>query len=235
MSAKKAKESRAEKGFENIGEALSTTEQFLEKNQRPILIGLLIVVVVVGAYLAYHYLYKTPRNEKAQTALFKGERYFMQGNDSLALFGNGNDYMGFESIISEFKRTKSANIARAYAGISYNRMGNYEKALEHLNKFKGGDLLITHAITGAIGDVYMNMGETDKAVINFLKAARDADNEMISPIYYKKAGEAYLNSGDWDKAVETFQQIKDKYLNSPEAQEADKYIKQAELLRGGSN
>ncbi len=71
MSAKKTNESKAEKNFENIGEALTTSEQFLEKNQKAILTGLLIVIVLVGAYLAYHYLYKVPRNEKAQTAIFK--------------------------------------------------------------------------------------------------------------------------------------------------------------------
>ncbi|MBK5195914.1 MAG: tetratricopeptide repeat protein [Proteiniphilum sp.] len=231
MSAKKTKESKAEKNFENIGEALTTSEQFLEKNQKSILIGLLIVVIAVGAFLAYNYLYKAPRNEKAQAAIFQGERYFQNGEDSLALFGNGNDYIGFESIINQFKGTKTADLARAYAGISYNRMGNNEKALEHLKKFKGGDLLITPAVTGAIGDVQMNMGQTDEAIASFLKAAKESDDKMLSPIYYKKAGVAYLSGANYDKAIEVFTQIKENYINSPEAQEADKYIKQAELLK----
>lgn len=231
MSAKKTKESKAEKNFENIGEALTTSEQFLEKNQKSILIGLLIVVIAVGAFIAYNYLYKAPRNEKAQAAIFKGERYFQNGEDSLALFGNGNDYIGFESIISQYKGTKTADLARAYAGISYNHLGNNEKALEHLKKFKGGDLLITPAVTGAIGDVYMNMGKTEEAITNFLKAAKEADDKMLSPIYYKKAGEAYLSSANYDKAIALFTQIKENYINSPEAQEADKFIKQAELLK----
>jgi tetratricopeptide (TPR) repeat protein len=135
MSAKKTKESKAEKNFENIGEALTTTEQFLEKNQKSILTGLLVVIVIVGAFLAYHYLYKLPRNNEAQAAIYKGERYFQEGEDSLALFGNGNDYIGFESVIDQYKGTKTADLAHAYAGISYNRLGNYEKALEHLKKF----------------------------------------------------------------------------------------------------
>lgn len=234
MSAKKTKESKAEKNFENIGEALTTSEQFLEKNQRTIVTVLLIVIALVGAYLAYHYLHKTPRTEKAQAALFKGERYFQNGNDSLALFGNGNDYIGFESIIDRYKGTKTADLAHAYAGISYSRIGNNEKALEHLKKFKGGDLLITPAVTGAIGDVYMNMGQPDQAISNFLKAAKEADNEMLSPIYYKKAGEAYLSKADYDKAIEIFTQIKETYLNSPESREADKFIQQAQFLKGSN-
>lgn len=231
MSAKNTKESKAEKNFENIGEALTTSEQFLEKNQKNIITGLVIVVVLVGAFLAYHYLHKTPLNEKAQAAIFKGERYFQNGEDSLALFGNGNDYIGFEAIINQFKGTKSADLAHAYAGLSYSRIGNNEKALEHLKKFKGGDLLVTPAITGAIGDVYMNMGQADQAIENFLKAAKEADNEMLSPIYYKKAGEAYLSKADYDKAIEIFTQIKETYLNAPESREADKFIQQALFLK----
>ena len=132
MSAKKTKESKAEKNFENIGEALTTSEQFLEKNQKSILIGLLVVIVIVGAYLAYHYLHKEPRNNEAQAAIFKGERYFQEGEDSLALFGNGNDYIGFESVIDQYKGTKSADLAHAYAGLSYNRLGNYEIGRAHV-------------------------------------------------------------------------------------------------------
>lgn len=231
MSAKNTQESRAEKNFENIGEALSTSEQFLEKNQKSIVIGLIIIIAVVGAFLAYHYLHRVPRAEKAQEALFRGERYFQNGDDSLAIFGNGNDYVGFESIINQYKGSKTADLAHAYAGISYSRMGNNEKALEHLKKFKGGDLLITPAVTGAIGDVYMNMGQTDQAITQFEKAAKDANNEMLSPIYFKKAGEAYIHKGDYDKAIEVFTQIKDTYLNSPESREADKFIQQAQFLK----
>lgn len=110
-------------------------------------------------------------------------------------------------------------------------MGNNEKALDHLRKFKGGDLLLTPAITGAIGDVYMNMGESDKAIGQYMKAAKEADDQMLSPLYLKKAGNAHLQGGDYDKAIELFTRIKTEYTNSAEGQEADKYITQAELLK----
>ena len=54
---------------------------------------------------------------------------------------------------------------------------------------------------------------------------------MLSPINYKKAGEVYLKEGNYDKAIEIFTRIKEEYINTPEGQEADKYIKQAELLK----
>ena len=226
--------SKAEKGFENIEEALTSSERFIEKNQKNILIALAAIVLVVGAIIAYNYLYKNPRNEKAQAAIYKGERFFQNQEDSLALFGNGNDFIGFENIIKDFSGTKTADLARAYAGISYSRLGNNEKALEYLNKFKGGDFLITPAIEGAMGDVYMNMGDTGKAISHFNNAAKKANDEMLSPIYYNKAGLAYLSVKNYDKAIETFQMIKDKYLNSLQGQEADKYIEAAKLQKTGN-
>lgn len=232
--SKKHKETATEKGFENIEEVLSSSERFIEKNQKTILLALLAVVVVVGGIIAYNYLYKNPRNEKAQAAIYKGERFFQNQEDSIAIFGNGNDYIGFENIIRDFSGTKTADLARAYAGISYSRLGNNEKALEYLSKFKGGDLLITPAVEGAIGDIYMNMGNVDKAISHFNNAAKKANDEMLSPIYYNKVGLAYLSTQNFAKAIETFQMIKDKFINSPQGQEADKYIEAAKLQQSGN-
>ena len=50
----KHQESKAEKGFENIEEALTSSERFIEKNQKNILIALAAVVLVVGAIIAYN-------------------------------------------------------------------------------------------------------------------------------------------------------------------------------------
>lgn len=227
MSKKHSK--ATETNLENIGEALTSSEQFIEKNQRAILIGLGAVVLIVLAFLAYNNLYKKPKNEKAEAAIYKGERYFENEQDSLALFGDGNDYIGFEEVMNKFGGTKTADLARAYAGISYSRLGDNDRALNYLNKFKGGDKLITPAIAGAVGDIYMNMDNSEKAAKIFIKAAKDADDNMLSPIYYKKAGLAYLHDQKFDKATETFEMIKKKYLNSPEGQEADKYLVQINL------
>lgn len=229
--SKKQSEERTEKNLENISEALSSSEQFIEKNHKAIMIGLGAIIIVVLAILAYHNLYLKPKNEKAQAAIFKGERYFQNRQDSLALFGDGNDYIGFEEVMNQYGGTKTADLARAYAGISYSRLGDNEKALNYLEKFKGGDKLITPAVSGAVGDVYMNLGQSDKAAAIFMKAAINADDNMLSPIYYQKAGFAYLHAQMYDKAIETFEMLKKRYMNSPEGQEADKYIEEAKLSR----
>ena len=51
--------------------------------------------------------------------------------------------------------------------------------------------------------------------------------------HFRQRAQEFLNKYDVkiDKAIDIFKQIKDNYINSPEAQEADKFIKQAELLK----
>lgn len=191
--------------------------------------GLLAVIVIVGVAIAYTKLYKQPKNIEAEEALYKGERYFQNQEDSIAIFGNENDYIGFEKVIKKYGGTKAADLAHAYAGISYSRLGDNENALKHLKKFKGGDLAITPAVIGAIGDIYVNMGNSDKAISHFKAAAKKANDEMLTPLYYKKAGLVYFTDGNYAKTIEVFEMIKDKFINSPQAQEADKYIEAAKL------
>ena len=53
-----------------------------------------------------------------------------------------------------------------------------------------------------------------------------------SPIMYKKAGLIYRELGQHDKVIEVFSIIKNNYMNSPYAKEADKYIEEAKLQKG---
>ena len=230
MSNKQSTETK--KGLENIGDAIASSENFLERNKKFLIFGILAVILIVGGVLAYQHLYNVPRNERAQEAMFRGERYFQNGQDEIALFGNNNNFIGFEAIITEFRGTRAANLARAYAGIAHARLGNHEQALTHLKAFRGRDLLIAPAVTGAVGDVYMNMGEIERAIPYFMRAAQQANNDMLSPIFFQKAGLAYLQLNNFDRAIEIFERIQRDHINSPEAMDADKFIQQARIQRG---
>jgi tetratricopeptide (TPR) repeat protein len=101
-----------------------------------------------------------------------------------------------------------------------------------LKAFRGRDLLIAPAVAGAVGDVYMNMGETERAIPHFMRAAQQANNDMLSPLFFQKAGLAYLQLNNFDRAIEIFERIQREHINSPEAMEADKFIQQARIQRG---
>ena len=197
-----------------VEEIVSKSEQFIENNSKKIIYGIIAVALVVGAVLGIKHGYLVPQEKKAAAAMFKGEQYFARDSFALALNGNGADYEGFEAIIDQYGSTDAGNLAKAYAGICYYKMGDTQKALDLLKSFSGKDQMVSPAVTGLIGDCYVNMGNTKEGISYFEKAAKEADNEVISPIYLKKAGIAYENLKEYDKAVKAYTTIKDKYFSS---------------------
>ena len=73
----------------------------------------------------------------------------------------------------------------------------------------------------------MKKGDKEKGVQTLIKAAKEADNDAISPVFLLQAGEVYESLGQNDKAVELYNQIKKQYFRSPLSQEIDKYIERA--------
>lgn len=226
-----SEQQKKQDGIDEVNEALSKTEQLIEQYQKPILYAVLAVVLVVSGVLALRHFYFIPKESKAQAELFKGEFYFQTDSFKIALNGNGGDYKGFEAIIDEDGSTKAGNLAKAYAGISYMRLGEYDKAINYLKDFSADDLLVAPAVIGAVGDCYVELGKVKEGIDYFEKAASRADNELISPIYLKKAGIAYESLGDFKSALKVYQTIKDKYMNSFEASDIDKYIERASLKK----
>ncbi|MDR1259533.1 MAG: CDC27 family protein [Tannerellaceae bacterium] len=210
-----------------VGEIVSRSEQFIEKYQKKIIYGIAVVALLAGAILGIKHGYLVPLEKKAAAALFKGELYFGRDSFALALYGNGADYPGFESIISDYGITRSGNLAKAYAGVCYFRLGEPEKAIGQLKSYSGKDNMVSPALTGLIGDCYVNMGNVKEGISYFEKAASLAGNEIVSPTYLKKAGIAYESLGQYNDAVKAYTAIKEKYFNSDEASEIDKYITRA--------
>ena len=56
------------------------------------------------------------------------------------------------------------------------------------------------------------------------KAAADGMNNTISPVALKKAGIILYEQKQKAEALKLFQEIKQKYVNSPISMEIDKYI-----------
>ena len=73
-----------EKGTVEVEELVSKSELFIETYSKKIISGIIALIVVVGAIFAYRQLYSLPRQQKASTALFKGEQYFARDSFQLA-------------------------------------------------------------------------------------------------------------------------------------------------------
>jgi tetratricopeptide (TPR) repeat protein len=218
-----------------VDEVLSRSEQFIEKNKKNLIFGIAGIAVLVAIILAYNYMYMQPQSERAEKAIFKGQQYFERDSFALALFGNGFDYDGFESIVRQYGRTKTGNLAKAYAGISYYKLGDPHSAIKNLKSYKGNDDQLMPRVIGLLGDSYVSIGDTKEGIKYFEKAASKANDANISPIYLKKAGIAYESLKQYKDAIRVYTTIKDKYSQSTEAGEIDKYIIRAEQLSQNNN
>ncbi len=220
--AKASKKKEERKRLDGVEETLTKTEQFIEDNYKQLLYGLAIVVVIVGAV----WLVKIRLNSRANEALsqmYVAEDYFSKDSLNYALNGDGN-YLGFLDIASTYKLTRPGNLSNYYAGVCLLRLGQYEDAIKYLEKFRKNDNAVAPVAYGCIGDAYVELGDTEKGISYYLKAIDYSDNSFYDPIYLLKAGELYEMQGDNEKALEMYQTIKDKYPDSTEGSNIDKYI-----------
>lgn len=216
----------------NMAEAINRSEAFLIKQKKPILIVIAAIIVIVGGCLLYHNFVSLPKEDKASTAMAKGQEYFSQGDWQKALNGDGSGFAGFVSIAKQYSSTKAGNLANLYAGISLYQSGKAQEALKYLKEYDtAGDAMIEPEVIGAMGDCYATLGQKDKAVEEFKKAAKKADNNSLSPIYLVKAGEVLESQNKFDEALQLYQEVKDKYVQSAMQQDIDKYIERATVKK----
>jgi tetratricopeptide (TPR) repeat protein len=226
MSKKKVE--NQDSGFEAVEHALSRSEQYIEENKKSLTIIVAAIILVVGGYILYTRLILQPRENDAQSEIYRAEQYFEADSLLLALEGDG-DALGFIDIIDEYSMTNTANLAEYYAGICYLRLGEYENAIEHLKQFDSNDKLVSVIALGALGDAYVELSDYEEAISFFEKAANKNKNDFTSAIYLKKAGLVYEALEDYKKAVASYEKIKKHYPNSDEARDIDKYIEAARM------
>lgn len=225
--AKKQKVEQGDKNLGNIESALSRTELFIENNQKiliNILLGIFAVVLLVIA--ANRYILK-PKNMEAAASMYVAEKFFERDSFNLALNGYGT-YPGFLDILDEYSITKSARLAKYYAGICYQALGDYESALKYLSAFKTKDVIMGATAKSALGDVYSELEQYEKAAKLYLEAANDFENNFSTPIILKKAGIVYETLGEFKKALEIYQRINREYSDTAEGREMEKYIGRVE-------
>ncbi len=215
-------------GIENFEHALSRTEQFIEDNQKPFSIGIGVIILAVVVYLIYMNIYMKPLEKEARSQMYVAEQYFARDSFNLAIKGDGN-YLGFEDIIDEYGPTKSANLAHYYAGISYLKLRQFEDALDHLKQFKKKDDMVAQIAYGAMGDAYAEMDDRNMALSYYEKANEYHDNEFASPLYIMKAAQIYEEQGSYNEALNLYKTIQQKYHNSTEARDIQKYITRVNL------
>jgi tetratricopeptide (TPR) repeat protein len=203
--------------------ALQDIQVFYEKNKKRInTITTVVLLVVVGTF-GYFRMYKAPREEKAATAMHYPQSYFATDSLDKALNGDGQ-HLGFLRIMKKYSGTRQANLCHYYVGLCYLHQGDFKKAVSELEDFDGDGTPVQSAAYGAMGDAYMEMGNTKKGIEYYTKAASDKDDVMLTPTYLFRAGLAYESENQPDEAKKMYTRIRDEYPNSDQARDIDRYL-----------
>lgn len=211
-------------------DTLNKSEAVFLKYKKPLLIAVAAVIVVVAGVILYKNYISAPREAEASTELAKSQMLF-----------NGQQYdralAGFQKVQSDYSGTDAGNLANLYVALCYAHQAkpDWAKALENAEKFStSDDEMISPASQMALGDIYANNNQNDKAVDCFKKAAKMADAEAadnvnlsIAPLALRKAGILLESEGKKADALEIYKKIKKTYVNSPVYQDIDKYIERA--------
>ncbi|WP_299048626.1 tetratricopeptide repeat protein [uncultured Polaribacter sp.] len=218
--------------FNTLDETASKSEQWIEKNSKPLFYALIGIVVIFLAYLGYNKYIVEPNETEASNELAFPRKYFDEaatagsGVDSLlnlALEGADNKY-GFLDIADTYSGTDAGNLANYYAGVSYLQLKQYDKAIAYLSKFNSDDEMLGPVALGAIGDAFADINQLEDALEYYEKAANKQNNEFSTPLFLYKAGQTAMLLKDYDKAEELFSKIKENYPKSDQGRNIDKFI-----------
>lgn len=210
---------------ENLQETVSKTDQFYNENKKTIWTVACIIVVVALAVFAYVKLIYQPKCAEAVQQAFPAEQSFAAGEYELALNGDGN-VLGLADVIAEYG-SKAGAAVYMEAGVCALQLGQYEDAIAYLRKYNGKEPILAARALACQGDAYVGLEKYDEAAAAYGKAAAKADN-VFAASYLLKQGIVYEQKGETAKALECYKTIKDKYPQSIEGYDIDKYITRAE-------
>ncbi len=226
--AKKTVDVKEQERQERVNETVSKTDQFFRENKKTIY-SILIALLVIGlAIVAYYKFYYQPKSREAVEQMYPAEANFRSGEFDLALNGDGN-VLGFSQIIDDFG-AKAGKSVYFYAGVCELQLGNFQEAIDYLKKYKGKESILKARAIACMGDAYTGLEDFGKALDRYDKAIAAADN-VFAATYMLKAGVVCEQLGDNEKALTYYKAIKDKYPQSIEGYDIEKYISRIESQR----
>ncbi|MCK5676902.1 MAG: hypothetical protein KAH72_00295 [Flavobacteriaceae bacterium] len=223
--------------FNTLDDTASKSEQWVEKNQKPIFIGLIAITVIILGYLAYNKYVIEPKEIEAADELAYPKNYFDQAQNTsvavdslynLSLNGADGKY-GLIDIVDNYGNTKAGNIAKYMSGIAYLKTSDYENAIKYLSDFSSDDEMLGALALGNIGDAFAEINQLEDAMKYYADAANFRDNDFTSPLYLFKAGNIAMELKKYNKAEEYFTKIKNNYTKSDEARNIDIFVQRAQI------
>lgn len=219
--AKKNTQVTDEARQEVIDAKIAKAQDWLDNNKKYIYYVIGAIVVVALLVLGYSKLIYQPKAAEAMEQAFPAELNFQNNEFELALNGDGN-VLGFADVIDTYGK-KAGKATYLYAGICELQLGNFQEALGYLKKYNGKEPILAARAKACEGDAYIGLENYSAAVKCYEAAMAKGDNMLAAP-YCVKAGLAYEKLGNNAKALECYKTVKDRYPQSVEAYDIDRYI-----------
>ncbi len=227
--------------FNTLDETANKSEQWIEKNSKPLFYGLITVAALILGYLAYTNFVSEPNEKEASNELAYPRTFFDKATTSagaaadslynIGLTGSGTGKYGFIDIADRFSGTKAGNLANYYAGISYLKMKKYQEAIDYLSDFDSNDELLGPTALGAIGDAFADIDQEKDALEYYQKAANKKDNQFTSPLFLFKAAQTAMALKEYSTAEKLYTTIKEKYASTDQGRDIEKYINSAKYAQ----
>ena len=203
---------------------LLQAQGFWQKYQRPILMAVFAMVILVGGVYAYNEFIKKPKEQKAAEAIYRVEQFFGADSANLVLNGDGTS-KGALYIIKTYDGTKAGNMAHYYAGISYMKLKDFNNAIKYLKDFSTDSKPVQMAAYTALGHAYAEAGKKDEAVDYYKKAGNTFKEDDFNSAENLFLAAALLETMNKNKeALDLYKEIKEKYPNTDKGFQIDKFI-----------
>ena len=226
--------------FEEVvaDDVVAKARGFWTKYSKLIIMTGSVVIVVIGGYLTYKYLFKLPNEKKASELIFPAEKLFgkMAGEssynkDTVNIVLNGDKASGVTGLLKiagSYGSTPAGNRAEYMIGACYLQIKQFDKAISHLKEFDGnGANQVQSKAYIMLGHAYAEQKKTEDALSYYKKAASVADDDenMASEALFI-AGRYAEAIGNTKTAIELFQKLKDTYPASQRVKsgDPDKYL-----------
>jgi tetratricopeptide (TPR) repeat protein len=210
----------------NVAEVTNDAQHWLEEYKKPLIYGAVALAVIIGGRLAWNY-FQGGNQTKAVQAMWKAEQLFEQDSFAVALNNPGGGYEGFLGIISKYGSTPSGNMAKYYAGVSYLQLGKFDEAIKYLEDFSPVGTVTPTMKHGALADAYSEKQDFAKALKCYKEAASSGGVEDLKAMYLKRYAMLSEKQGDAASAASAYTEIKEKYANTAEGRDIDKFIARA--------
>ena len=188
-------------------------------------VGLCVgLILVTAAAMVSWQRRQQAREVHAQNEMYQAVYLFEEENFSSALHGSPR-CTGLLDIIKRYSTTKSANLARLYAGVCYMNERDYASALQHLKRFQAKDYLLQARAWALMGDAYAEQDDHAQAAVYYVKAAEYRPNTFFTPLYLASAALAYEAKQQYKAAYECYEKIVKHYPDAIEYEEARKHVR----------